>query len=224
MVHFGNDWDDVLGAEFSKDYYLSLRTFLKAEYSSQRIYPDMNDIFAALKTTPYSKVKVVIIGQDPYHEPHQAHGMCFSVQPGTAPPPSLVNIYKELQNDVGAFIPNNGYLMPWAAQGVLLLNTILTVREGAPLSHKGKGWEIFTDRVIAALSERDDPIIFLLWGAHAQAKAELIDKNRHFILMAPHPSPLSASRGFFGCRHFSKANDLLLTLVKSPIVWQIPNL
>ncbi len=224
MVHLANDWDDILGAEFSKDYYLSLRAFLKAEYASQRIYPDMNNIFSALKATPYSKVKVVIIGQDPYHEPHQAHGMCFSVQPGTLPPPSLINIFKELQSDIGAFIPNNGYLMPWAKQGVLLLNTVLTVREGAPLSHKGKGWEIFTDRVIAALSNRADPVIFLLWGSHAQAKADLIDQTHHFILKAPHPSPLSASRGFFGCKHFSKTNDFLLRLVKSPIDWQIPNI
>lgn len=224
MVKLGNDWDSIIGDEFNKKYYLKLRAFLKSEYASANIFPDMHSIFSALKTTSYRDTKVVIIGQDPYHEVGQAHGMCFSVQPGVPAPPSLCNIYKELQADLGTFIPNNGYLMDWAKQGVLLLNTILTVREGEALAHKGKGWEIFTDRVISALSERDDPVIFLLWGNHAQSKAELIDKFKHYIFTAAHPSPLSASRGFFGCRHFSKANETLISLVKSPIDWQIKNI
>lgn len=224
MIHFGNDWDQLLADEFGKEYYLRLRAFLKKEYSEATVYPDMNDIFSALKATAYRDVKVVIIGQDPYHEPGQAHGMCFSVKPGVAAPPSLCNIFKELKSDLGTYIPNNGYLVPWAKQGVLLLNTVLTVRQGEPLSHKGQGWETFTDRVITLLAQREDPVIFLLWGAHAQAKTELIDATHHYILTAPHPSPLSASRGFFGCRHFSKTNDLLLSLVKSPIDWQIPNI
>lgn len=224
LVDFGNDWNEILKDEFSKEYYLKLRKFLKEEYSAHTVFPDMNNIFSALKTTSYSDTKVVIIGQDPYHEVGQAHGMCFSVQPGIKPPPSLCNIYKELQADLGTYIPNNGYLMPWARQGVLLLNTILTVREGEAASHRGKGWETFTDRVISALSERKNPVIFLLWGNHAQSKAELIDKSRHFIFTAAHPSPLSASRGFLGCRHFSKVNETLVSLVKSPIDWQIPNI
>ncbi len=224
MVNLGNDWNDILGSEFQKDYYLSLRAFLKKEYAENKVFPDMHDIFSALKTTSYKDTKVVIIGQDPYHEVGQAHGMCFSVKPGVAIPPSLLNIYKELRDDLGTYIPNNGYLMDWAKQGVLLLNSVLTVREGEALSHKGHGWEIFTDKVISALNEREDPVIFLLWGSHAQSKAELIDVSRHYILKAPHPSPLSASRGFLGCRHFSKANETLISLVKSPIDWQIKNI
>ncbi len=224
MVKLGNDWDNIIGSEFNKEYYLNLRAFLKEEYAKGPVYPDMHNIFSALKTTSYKDVKIVIIGQDPYHEPGQAHGMSFSVLPGIPAPPSLGNIYKELRDDLGCYIPNNGYLMDWAKQGVLLLNTLLTVREAAPMSHKGKGWEIFTDRIISALSERDDPIIFLLWGKHAESKAELIDKNKHYILTAAHPSPLSASRGFMGCKHFSKANEILISLVKSPIDWQIKNI
>ena len=224
MIDFGNDWNGILADEFKKEYYLKLRAFLKDEYSTHTVFPDMHKIFSALKTTSYHDTKVVIIGQDPYHEVGQAHGMCFSVQPGVPAPPSLMNIYKEMRDDVGTYIPNNGYLMDWAKQGVLLLNTILTVREGEALAHKGKGWEIFTDRVISALSERRDPVIFLLWGNHAQSKAELIDKSRHFIFTAAHPSPLSASRGFFGCRHFSKTNEPLISLVKSPIDWQTKNI
>lgn len=224
MVNLGNDWNKIIGNEFQKDYYQTLRSFLKKEYAENKVYPDMYDIFSALKTTSYKDTKIVIIGQDPYHEVGQAHGMCFSVKPGVAIPPSLLNIYKELKEDLGTYIPNNGYLMDWAKQGVLLLNTILTVRDGEALSHKGHGWEIFTDRVISALNERDDPVIFLLWGSHAQSKAELIDPSKHYIFKAPHPSPLSASRGFFGCRHFSKANEILISLVKTPIDWQIKNI
>lgn len=224
MVDLGNDWNEIIGAEFSRPYYLALREFLKSEYGNYPVYPSMYDLFSALKATSYQGTKVVILGQDPYHEPGQAHGMCFSVKPGVAIPPSLMNIYKELQSSLGCFIPESGYLMPWAKQGVLLLNAVLTVRGGEANSHKNKGWENFTDSVISALSRRKDSVIFLLWGANARQKAELIDKDSHFVFEAPHPSPLSASRGFFGCGHFKKANDTLISLVKSPIDWQIPNI
>ncbi len=224
MVKLGNDWDEVIGGEFRKDYYLRLRAFLKDEYSRGEVYPDMYDLFSALKVTSYRATKVVILGQDPYHEPGQAHGMSFSVRPGVAAPPSLMNMYKELRDSLGCFIPNNGYLMPWAQQGVLLLNSVLTVRRGEANSHRGMGWETFTDKVIAELSARRDPVVFLLWGGNARKKAELIDRERHFVFEAPHPSPLSASRGFFGCGHFRKANEALISVLKSPINWQIPNI
>ena len=224
MVKLGNDWDNVIGGEFQKEYYLKLRAFLKSEYANYTVYPDMYDLFSALKVTAYSAVKVVILGQDPYHEPNQAHGMSFSVKPGVDIPPSLLNMYKELRDELGCFIPNNGYLMPWAKQGVLLLNTVLTVREGQANSHAGKGWEIFTDSVIEALNRRSDPVIFLLWGNNARKKKELIDTSRHFLFEAAHPSPLSASRGFMGCGHFKRANEVLISLVKSPIDWQIQNI
>lgn len=224
MVKLGNDWDRVIGGEFEKEYYLKLREFLKAEYSSGEVYPNMYDMFSALKVTSYGAAKVVIIGQDPYHEPNQAHGMSFSVKPGVAIPPSLLNMYKELKNSLGCYIPNNGYLMPWAQQGVLLLNAVLTVRRGQADSHKGKGWERFTDSIIAALNQRSDPVVFLLWGNNARKKAEFIDRERHFVFEAPHPSPLSASRGFFGCNHFVKANEALISTLRSPIDWQIPNI
>ena len=224
MVKLGNDWDEVIGGEFRKDYYLRLRAFLKDEYSRGEVYPDMYDLFSALKVTSYRATKVVILGQDPYHEPGQAHGMSFSVRPGVAAPPSLMNMYKELRDSLGCFIPNNGYLMPWAQQGVLLLNSVLTVRRGEANSHRGMGWETFTDKVIAELSARRDPVVFLLWGGNARKKAELIDRERHFVFEAPHPSPLSASRGFFGCGHFRKANEALIRVLKSPINWQIPNI
>ncbi len=223
MVKLGNDWDEYLGDEFKKDYYLRLRNFLKAEYARGEVYPDMYDLFSALRVTSYKAVKVVILGQDPYHEPGQAHGMSFSVKPGVPIPPSLMNMYKELQASLGCYIPNNGYLMPWAEQGVLLLNTVLTVRRGEANSHRGIGWEIFTDKVISLLSERRDPVVFLLWGGNARKKTELIDTERHFVFEAPHPSPLSASRGFLGCGHFKKANEALISVLKSPIDWQIPN-
>lgn len=224
MIEFNNKWDDILSGEFSKDYYINLRKFLIDEYKNKKIYPNMYDIFNSLKLTSYEDVKIVILGQDPYHGENQAHGLAFSVNKGIKIPPSLLNMYKELQNDLGCFIPNNGYLVPWAEQGVLLLNTVLTVREGEPNSHKNKGWEIFTDKVISKLNEREDPIIFILWGNNAKEKLKLITNKRHFILTAPHPSPLSASRGFFGCKHFSKANDILKSLHKKEIDWQINNI
>jgi uracil-DNA glycosylase len=224
MVSLNNDWDGLLKDEFKKDYYLELREFLKKEYRTQTIYPDMYKIFSALKHTACADVKVVILGQDPYHGPNQAHGMCFSVQPGIALPPSLVNIFKELESDLGCKIPNNGYLVPWADQGVLLLNTVLTVRAGQANSHKNMGWEIFTDRIIEIISAREKPLVFLLWGAPAKQKLEKIDVSRHIVFSAPHPSPLSASRGFFGCRHFSKANETLKSMGETPLDWQIPNI
>ena len=209
MVNIGNDWDEILADEWEKPYYKKLRQFLKAEYSSRRIYPDMHDIFNALKYTSFKDTKVVIIGQDPYHGYGQAHGLCFSVKQGVIPPPSLKNIFKELQTDVGKPIPNHGELTDWAKQGVLLLNAVLTVREANPNSHKGMGWENFTDRVISELNKKDTPVVFLLWGANAQKKAEIITNPLHKKLMSVHPSPLSASRGFMGCRHFSKTNAIL---------------
>lgn len=221
MVRLNNDWDNIIGGEFKKPYYLKLRAFLKEEYQNKTVYPDMNHIFSALRATPYSKVKVVILGQDPYHGEGQAHGMCFSVLKGVPLPPSLQNIFKEIKDEYGYPVPKNGYLVPWALQGVLLLNTVLTVRAGEANSHKNIGWEIFTDEVIKTLNKRNDPVIFLLWGASAKKKAELIDETRHFCLTAAHPSPLSAHNGFFGCGHFKKANDLLISMVKSPINWQI---
>lgn len=224
MVKLYNDWDELLVDEFKKPYYLELREFLKEEYSTKVIYPNMYNIFEALKHTSYKDTKVLILGQDPYHGENQAHGLAFSVQPNVAIPPSLLNMYKELKNDVGCFIPNNGYLIPWADQGVLLLNTALTVRAHEANSHKGKGWEVFTDRIIKLLNDRNDPVIFVLWGANARKKKELIDSSRHYILEAPHPSPLSASRGFFGCRHFSKINEILISIGKTPIDWQINNI
>ena len=224
MVSMGNDWDNYIGGEFQKDYYLQLRRFLKEEYGSHTVYPDMFDLFSALKATPYSSVKVVILGQDPYHEPGQAHGMSFSVKPGVPIPPSLLNIYKELHDDLGLYIPNNGFLEKWAKQGVLMLNTVLTVRAHMANSHKNLGWENFTDAVIKAVNKQDRPIVFMLWGRPAQNKKALLDNPKHLILEAPHPSPLSAYRGFFGCRHFSKANSFLAKNGISPIDWQIENI
>lgn len=221
MVNIGNHWDKILDGEFDKDYYRMLREFLKKEYSTQTIYPSMYDIFNALKATAYEDVKVVILGQDPYHGPGQAHGMCFSVQKGITPPPSLVNIFKELHDDIGCTEPPHGCLQSWADQGVLLLNTVLTVRAGQANSHKGMGWEIFTDNVIRKLNEREKPMVFLLWGSNAQTKTSYITNPAHLILKAPHPSPLSAYRGFFGCRHFSKANEFLTANGMEPIDWQI---
>lgn len=221
MVNIGNDWDDLLAGEFDKPYYLELRRFLKSEYSGFTIYPDMYDIFNALKLTPYSDVKAVILGQDPYHEPKQAHGLAFSVQDGVEPPPSLKNIYKELNTDLGLPIPETGDLTCWAKQGVLLLNTSLTVRRGQANSHRGRGWEIFTDRVISLLNEREKPLVFILWGANARKKTELITNPRHLILTSAHPSPLSAYNGFFGCRHFSKCNNFLRENGLSEIDWRV---
>ena len=219
MVKLGNDWDSILADEWEKDYYKNLRAFLKKEYSTQRIYPDMNDIFNALKYTSFEDTKVVIIGQDPYHGFGQAHGLCFSVKKGVTPPPSLKNIFKELKSDIGKEIPDHGELTDWAKQGVLLLNNVLTVREGCPASHQKMGWEIFTDRVISELNRKETPVVFLLWGAHAQKKAEIITNPIHQKLMSVHPSPLSASRGFMGCRHFSKTNEILRANGLKEIIW-----
>ncbi|MEE1054877.1 MAG: uracil-DNA glycosylase [Acutalibacteraceae bacterium] len=219
MVNIGNDWDDILKDEWEKPYYITLRQFLKKEYSTQRIYPDMHDIFNALKYTSFENTKVVIIGQDPYHGYGQAHGLCFSVKKGVVPPPSLKNIFKELNSDVGKEIPSHGELTDWAKQGVLLLNAVLTVREGQPTSHAKMGWETFTDRVISELNKKEAPVVFLLWGAYAQRKAEIITNPLHKKLMSVHPSPLSASRGFFGCKHFSKTNQLLQNAGLEPINW-----
>lgn len=224
MVKLNNDWDDLLSDEFKKEYYLHLREFLKEEYSKKIIYPNPNDIFNALKYTSYKNTKVLILGQDPYHGENQAHGFAFSVKKGIKTPPSLLNIYKEINKELGCYIPNNGYLISWADQGVLLLNTVLTVREHEANSHKDKGWEVFTDKIIELLNERKDPVIFVLWGANARSKKRIITNKSHYILEAPHPSPLSAHRGFFGCNHFIKINEILLKLNKDPINWQIDNI
>ena len=224
MVSLGNDWDKLLGDEFKKDYYLRLRQFLKHEYGTKTIYPNMYKIYEALRLTSYEDTKVVILGQDPYHGPNQAHGLAFSVQEGVAIPPSLLNIYKELSSDIGCYIPNNGCLISWAKQGVLLLNTSLTVVAGQANSHRNKGWETFTDRVIQLLNEKSSPIVFLLWGRNAKSKAAFITNRNHLVLTSVHPSPLSAHRGFFGCRHFSRTNKFLEDRGQQPIDWQIPNI
>ncbi|MBO6159103.1 MAG: uracil-DNA glycosylase [Firmicutes bacterium] len=216
-----NDWQALLQNEFTQPYYLNLRSFLKEEYRTRTIYPDMHHIFSALQHTSYRDVKVVILGQDPYHGPNQAHGFSFSVQPGIDIPPSLMNIYKELQTDLGLYIPKTGYLKKWADQGVLLLNSVLTVRAGSPGSHQGMGWEIFTDDIIRLLNEREKPLVFMLWGRYARNKKNLITNKNHLVLEAAHPSPLSAYHGFFGCRHFSKANAFLKAHQMEPVDWQI---
>ena len=210
-----------MGEEFNSPYYMILREFLRAEYTTRRIYPNMNDIFNALKYTSFEKTKVVIIGQDPYHGAGQAHGLCFSVKDGVEPPPSLKNIFKELHDDIGFNIPQSGNLTKWANEGVLLLNTVLTVREGMANSHKDKGWEKFTDAVIKKLNEKEKPVVFLLWGANAKKKAELITNPIHKKLETVHPSPLSAYGGFFGCKHFSKTNEILINSGQTPIDWQL---
>lgn len=223
MTIIGNDWDELLKDEFNAEYYQKLRHFLSDEYREHTIYPDKYDIFNALKYTPYSDVKVVIFGQDPYHEPGQAHGLAFSVKRGVRIPPSLLNIYKELRDELGCYIPDNGCLEKWARQGVLLLNNSLTVRQGAANSHRNKGWEIFTDRIAQLLNERKEPLIFMLWGSNAKEKMKIITNPEHIIMTAPHPSPLSASRGFFGCGHFKMANKILARRGLEPIDWQIEN-
>ncbi len=225
MSAISNDWLEPLTPEFKKDYYKDLYLKIKQEYHEHTVYPPANDIFNAFDLTPLSQVKVVIIGQDPYHEPGQAHGLSFSVLPGKADtPPSLVNIYKELNDDLGCYIPDNGYLKKWADQGVLMLNTVLTVRAHQANSHKGRGWENFTDAIIRAVNEQDRPIVYMLWGKPAQMKKSMLNNPRHLILEAPHPSPLSAYRGFFGCKHFSQANDFLQKNGLKPIDWQIENI
>jgi uracil-DNA glycosylase len=219
-----NDWASLLATEFEQPYYLELRQFLKKEYAEETIYPGIHDIFNALHLTSYANTKVVILGQDPYHGPGQAHGLSFSVKPGVPAPPSLKNMLKELYDDLGCTIPNHGCLVRWAEQGVLLLNTVLTVREGMPNSHKGKGWERFTDRVIQLLNEREQPIVFVLWGSHAQQKAQFITNKRHGIIRSVHPSPLSSHRGFFGSKPYSQANVFLASRGLETIDWQLPNI
>lgn len=223
MVHLGNDWDEILKEEFSKDYYLKIREILKGEYSQRRIFPPMNDIFNALKYTSFSDTRVVILGQDPYHELGQAHGLSFSVLRGVKIPPSLVNIYKELNSDLGIKIPSHGELTSWARQGVLLLNATLTVREGMANSHQRIGWSILTDEIIKKLNSSESPIVFILWGANARSKKAFITNKRHLIIESPHPSPLSAHAGFFGSRPFSRANDFLKSNNLEPINWDSVN-
>lgn len=217
------EWLDVLAGEFEQDYMLDLKRFLLARRQAGAvIYPPGPEIFNALDSTPLSKVKVVILGQDPYHGPGQAHGLCFSVREGVPPPPSLVNIFRELQSDLGLAMPNHGHLQSWAAQGVLLLNAVLTVERGQAGAHQGKGWEHFTDAVVATVNQRCEHVVFLLWGAQAQRKGSAIDTRRHLVLKAPHPSPLSAHRGFLGCRHFSQANRWLSSKGIEPVNWALP--
>ena len=222
MLHkFHNDWNEILSEEFKKDYYQALNRFITDEYHTKTIYPDKNDIFNAFHYTSYKDIKVVLLGQDPYHGVGQAHGLSFSVKPGIPAPPSLVNIYKELHDDMSVPIPNHGYLKSWADQGVLLLNTVLTVRAHEANSHRKKGWETFTDQVIRCINEKDDPVVFWLWGKPAQTKAKLITNKHHLILTAPHPSPLSVYRGFYGSKPFSKTNEFLLSKGKAPIDWTL---
>ena len=217
-------WQAVVGDELEKPYFHKLQDFLARERQEHTVYPPEEDVYNALKYTPYEDVNVLLLGQDPYHDEGQAHGLAFSVRPGVKPPPSLMNIFRELKHDLGCRLPNNGYLVPWAQQGVLLLNTVLTVRAHAPNSHKGKGWEQFTDAVIAQVGSKEDPVVFVLWGANAQKKTKLIDTDRHMIVQSAHPSPLSAKNGFFGSKPFSKSNAALRSAGKPQIDWQIPDL
>lgn len=222
MVSIGNDWDSLLKDEWEKDYYKKIRGFLKSEYANHTVYPDMYSIFNALKLTSFKDTKILLLGQDPYHGEGQAHGLAFSVKKDIKIPPSLVNIYKELKNEIESFeIPNHGFLEKWAKEGVLLLNTSLTVRASMANSHSQIGWHIFTDRIIELLNEREEPVVFLLWGGNARRKKTLITNSRHLVLEAAHPSPLSAYNGFFGCGHFIKANEFLKSIGKSPIDWQV---
>lgn len=223
MIKLGNDWDDLLRDEFQKDYYQQLRGFLKHEYRNTTVYPSMHDIFNALKFTSHEAVKVVVVGQDPYINPGEAHGLAFSVQPGARIPPSLANIFKEQHNDLQCYMPDNGHLVHWAEQGVLMLNTVLTVRGGASKSHAGKGWEQFTDRVLALIDQKESPVVFMLWGKDAQRKCQHIHNPMHLVLTAAHPSPLAGGR-FFGCKHFSRANEFLQENGLTEIDWQIKNL
>lgn len=223
MNFFNNDWDNVLEEEFEKPYFKSLMKKVDDAYNTKTVYPEKRRVFSALKLTPYQNVKVVILGQDPYHEPGQAHGISFSVAPGVKIPPSLVNIYKEIADDVGGYIPNNGYLVKWCKQGVLMLNTVLTVQRGLANSHKGWGWETFTDEIIKKLNNRQEPIVFILWGRNAISKTKFITNKNHLVLQTVHPSPLSAYAGFFGCKHFSKTNKFLKDIGQKEIDWQIEN-
>lgn len=219
-----NYFKDIIEEESTKDYYKKLHEFVYKAYEEKTIFPDKKNIFAALKYTPYENVKVVILGQDPYHGLGEAHGMAFSVCPGIKTPPSLQNIYKELNQELGCYIPNNGYLMKWSKQGVLLLNSVLTVQKDMPASHRGMGWETFTDRIIEEVNKKEEPVVFMLWGSFAKSKANLITNSNHLILTAPHPSPFSARTGFFGCNHFIKANEFLKSKNIEPIDWQIENI
>ena len=223
MVNIGNDWDELLKEEFSKDYYLQLRKFLVEEYNHNTVYPNMHDILNALRYTSYQTTHVLLLGQDPYHGPNQAHGLCFSVKKGVTPPPSLRNIYQELANELGCSIPEHGELTKWTSQGVLMLNTCLTVRRGQPYSHAGKGWEILTDKIISLIYDKEDPVVFLLWGRNAQSKEKLITIPQHLILKCAHPSPFSAYNGFFGCNHFKMTNAFLKEHGLKEIDWQIEN-
>jgi len=220
-VKIEDSWHLLLSEEFKKPYFDQIRAFIRSEYQEQTIYPKGSDIFSAFNSTPVDSVKGVIIGQDPYHGPGQAHGLCFSVKPDIDTPPSLKNIYKEINSDLGIEVPKTGYLQRWAEQGVLMLNNVLTVRKGKPNSHKNSGWEIFTAKVIEKISAEKEGIVFFLWGNSAQKKESLIDSRKHLVLKAPHPSPLSAYNGFFGCRHFSKSNNYLISKNKTPIDWKI---
>ncbi|MBQ3854609.1 MAG: uracil-DNA glycosylase [Anaerovibrio sp.] len=224
MQIFKNDWEQYLQEEMQKPYYRELRQFLIGEYRSRQIFPDMYSIFNAMHYTSYADTKVVILGQDPYHEPGQAHGLSFSVLPNVPPPPSLINIFKELETDLGCTMPDNGCLEPWARQGVLLLNAVLTVQAHRANSHQGKGWEIFTDKIISLLNQREKPMVFILWGSPARRKKAMITNPKHCIIESPHPSPLSAYRGFFGSRPFSRANEFLKSVGQEPINWQLPNI
>lgn len=217
-------WQPVLAAEAAQPYYQRLQQFLAQERSAHTVFPPEPEVFAALEITPYERVGVLLLGQDPYHDNNQAHGLCFSVRPGVAPPPSLVNIYKELRDDVGFRIPNHGYLARWAEQGVLMLNAVLTVRAHEPNSHKGKGWETFTDAIIRAVGAQERPVVFVLWGGYAQKKLKLIDTARHAVIQSAHPSPLSARSGFFGSRPFSKINAALRAAGRPEIDWQLPDI
>ncbi len=222
-IKLDHSWLERLQAEFNQDYMIALREFLKQEKAQgKQIYPPGELIFNALDSTPFDRVRVVILGQDPYHGPGQAHGLCFSVLPGVRIPPSLINIYKEINNDLSITAPDHGYLQSWAEQGVLLLNAVLSVEKGNAASHQGKGWERFTDKVISLLNDNREHLVFLLWGSYAQKKGQIIDRDRHLVLQAPHPSPLSAHRGFLGCKHFSQANEYLVKTGQRPIEWALP--
>ncbi|BAY35093.1 uracil-DNA glycosylase (plasmid) [Nostoc carneum NIES-2107] len=224
QIKLSPSWQTVLAEEFDKPYFSKLQNFLLAERQSYTIYPPEEQIFSAFELTPYENVNVFLLGQDPYHDQNQAHGLCFSVQPGIKPPPSLINIFKELKDDVGFEIPNHGYLVSWAKQGILMLNAVLTVRAHTPNSHKNQGWETFTDAVISKVNQKEDPVVFVLWGGYAQKKLKLIDTTRHTVIQSAHPSPLSARNGFFGSKPFSAINSALRSFGKPEIDWQIPDL
>ncbi|GCE13801.1 uracil-DNA glycosylase [Tengunoibacter tsumagoiensis] len=224
QIQIPESWHEHLDAEISKPYFTQLAQFVDTERQHSTVFPPEEQVFSSLRITPYEKVNVLLLGQDPYHDDNQAHGLCFSVQPGIKPPPSLVNMYKELREDLGYSIPNHGYLVPWAEQGILMLNAVLTVRAHTPNSHKNHGWETFTDQVIRVVNAKSDPVVFVLWGGYAQKKVGLIDTSRHTIIQSAHPSPLSARNGFFGSRPFSKINEALKKAGKPEINWQLPNL